>query len=52
VLDAMRAHPLGRDAVCIGHVSANHRGLVLLKTPIGGQRALDLPFSEALPRIC
>lgn len=52
VLAAMRAHPLGRDAVSIGRVTSAHPGVVVLKTPIGGQRALDLPFAEALPRIC
>lgn len=52
VLAAMRAHPLGRDSVCIGRVTSAHPGLVVMKTPIGGQRALDLPFAEALPRIC
>lgn len=52
VLAAMRAHPLGRDAVCIGHVTAEHPGFVILRTPIGGDRVLDLPFGEALPRIC
>lgn len=52
VLAAMRAHPLGRDAVCIGHVTSRHPGLVVLRTPIGGKRVLDLPFAEALPRIC
>jgi hydrogenase expression/formation protein HypE len=51
-LAAMRAHPLGRDAACIGRVSDRHAGTVVLKTPIGGQRILDLPFAEALPRIC
>ncbi len=52
VLGAMRAHPLGRDAVCIGRVTSSHPGVTLVRTPIGGQRALDLPFAEALPRIC
>jgi hydrogenase expression/formation protein HypE len=52
VLAAMRAHPLGRDAVRIGRVTDDHPGTVLLRTPIGGDRILDLPFGEALPRIC
>jgi hydrogenase expression/formation protein HypE len=52
VLAAMRAHPLGRDAVRIGRVTDEHPGTVLLRTPIGGDRILDLPFGEALPRIC
>jgi hydrogenase expression/formation protein HypE len=52
VLAALRGHPLGRDASCIGRVTADHPGTVLLRTPIGGDRILDLPFGEALPRIC
>jgi hydrogenase expression/formation protein HypE len=52
VLDAMRRHPLGRDAARIGRVTADHPGFVVLRTPIGGDRILDLPFGESLPRIC
>lgn len=52
VLEALRAHPLGRDAARIGHVTESHPGFVILKTPVGGERVLDLPFGEALPRIC
>ncbi len=51
-LAAMRGHPLGRDAARIGTVTAEHPGFVALRTPIGGRRILDLPFGEALPRIC
>jgi hydrogenase expression/formation protein HypE len=51
-LAAMRAHPLGRDAARIGTVTAEHPRFVALRTPIGGRRILDLPFGEALPRIC
>ena len=52
VLDAMRSHPLGRSASRIGTVTREHPKFVILKTPIGGDRVLDLPFGEALPRIC
>ncbi|HJW68258.1 MAG TPA: hydrogenase expression/formation protein HypE [Candidatus Binatia bacterium] len=52
VLTALRAHPLGRDAARIGRVTDDHPGMVVLRTPIGGDRILDLPFGEALPRIC
>lgn len=52
VLDAMRSHPLGRDAVRIGSVTTHGDGIVRLRTPIGGQRILDLPYGELLPRIC
>lgn len=51
-LSAMRAHPLGRQAALIGRVTDEHPGLVVLRTPIGGRRILDLPFAEPLPRIC
>ncbi len=52
VLSAMRAHPLGKDACRIGTVTADHPGFVTVRTSIGGERILDLPFGEALPRIC
>jgi hydrogenase expression/formation protein HypE len=51
-LAALRAHPLGHDAAMIGRVTDRHLGEVVLRTPIGGERLLDLPFGEALPRIC
>jgi hydrogenase expression/formation protein HypE len=52
VLEAMRAHPLGRDAERIGSVVAEHPGLVVARTGIGGSRVVDLPAGELLPRIC
>ena len=52
VLEAMRRHPLGREAARIGRVCAEHPGMVIRKTRVGGQSLLDLPFGEALPRIC
>jgi hydrogenase expression/formation protein HypE len=52
VLAALRAHPLGRAAARIGRVTAAHPGVVVMQTAIGGRRILDLPFAEALPRIC
>jgi hydrogenase expression/formation protein HypE len=52
ILAAMRNRPEGREAVRIGAVVAEHPGMVLLRTEIGGTRVIDLPFSEQLPRIC
>lgn len=52
VLEAMRAHPLGAGAVRIGRVVEDRRGMVRVRTTIGGERVLDLPFGEVLPRIC
>jgi hydrogenase expression/formation protein HypE len=52
VLNAMRAHPLGADAVIIGEVVAKDPGLVVMKTAIGGNRIVDMLTGEQLPRIC
>ncbi len=52
VLRRMRTHPLGRDATIIGKVVAEHPGMVLMTTGIGGTRVLDVMFGEQLPRIC
>jgi hydrogenase expression/formation protein HypE len=52
VLQQMRQHELGRDAAIIGEVVADHPGMVLMKTEIGGTRVLDVMFGEQLPRIC
>jgi len=51
-LSALRAHPLGRDAARIGVVTAEHAGMVLARTAIGGRRVVDMPLGELLPRIC
>jgi hydrogenase expression/formation protein HypE len=52
VLDAMRAHPLGRDARVIGEVMEKPKGMAMLRTAIGGERIIDAPTGEDLPRIC
>jgi hydrogenase expression/formation protein HypE len=52
VLQAMRRIPEGRDACRIGRIVAEHAGMVLVKTEVGGSRILDVPFAEQLPRIC
>ena len=52
VLAALRAHPLGKEARRIGTVVAAHPGFVTARTAIGGERIVDLPFGESLPRIC
>lgn len=51
-LEALRAHPLGRDAARIGVATADHPGMVLARTGIGGRRVVDMPMGELLPRIC
>jgi hydrogenase expression/formation protein HypE len=51
-LAALRAHPLGAEAVRIGEVVASHPGYVVLKTAMGGNRIVDLLPGDQLPRIC
>lgn len=52
VLGAMRGHEYGRDAVMIGTVHEKGRGRVVMNTIIGGERIIDLPAGELVPRIC
>jgi hydrogenase expression/formation protein HypE len=51
-LQALRSHPLGRDAARIGAVMAEGAGTVLMTTAVGGRSIVDLPYAEPLPRIC
>ncbi|MFI2435971.1 hydrogenase expression/formation protein HypE [Streptomyces sp. NPDC018693] len=52
VLAAMRAHPQGAGAALIGECVAEHPGMVVASTGLGGTRVVDLPLGEQLPRIC
>jgi len=52
IVKAMRRTDHGAEARLIGKAVAEHRGMVLLNTEVGGTRVLDLPFTEQLPRIC
>jgi hydrogenase expression/formation protein HypE len=51
-LAAMHAHPLGKNAACIGQVVAEHPGMVILRSLVGGERVVTLLTGEQLPRIC
>jgi hydrogenase expression/formation protein HypE len=52
VVQAMRDHPLGREAAVVGEVTEGRPGLVSMKTRIGGWRVVDMLVGEQLPRIC
>jgi hydrogenase expression/formation protein HypE len=52
IVQRMHHNPLARDARVIGSVVAEHPGMVLMETQIGGTRVLDTLFGEQLPRIC
>ena len=51
-LEALRSHPLGRDAAVIGRVVAERPGRVVMNTVFGGRRIVDMLVGEQLPRIC
>lgn len=51
VLDAIRAHPLGRRAAIIGEATAERPGSVIVDTGFG-RRLLGEADGELLPRIC
>ena len=51
-LEALRSHPLGKDAAIVGEVVADHPGLVVLRSRVGGSRVVTLLAGEQLPRIC
>jgi hydrogenase expression/formation protein HypE len=51
-LAAMRAHPLGADAVEIGVIEDEPQRMVVLDTALGGSRIVDLLVGDPLPRIC
>jgi hydrogenase expression/formation protein HypE len=52
VLEAMRSHKYGRDAVVIGEVVPEHPGRVVMQTVLGTTRIVDMLTGEHLPRIC
>lgn len=52
LLEAMRAHPLGREAALVGRVLSERAGQVVARTPFGTRRLLQPLVGDPLPRIC
>jgi hydrogenase expression/formation protein HypE len=52
VLEVLRAHSLGREAALIGHVTAQHKGMLVARTAMGANRVIPTQIGEQLPRIC
>jgi hydrogenase expression/formation protein HypE len=52
VMGVLRSCPLGRDSVVIGRVIDDEPGIVVMETEIGGERIVEIPSGENLPRIC
>ncbi len=51
-LAALHAHRYGHGARVIATVTAEHPGMVVGRTAMGGTRVIDRPLGEQLPRIC
>lgn len=52
VLAILRAHPLGRAAARIGHVTGEHKRMLVARTAMGANRVIPTQIGEQLPRIC
>ncbi|MFC2056303.1 hydrogenase expression/formation protein HypE [Chloroflexota bacterium] len=52
VLAKIRRTQYGHEAAIIGEVVNGHPGRVVIKTPYGSSRILDMLSGELLPRIC
>jgi hydrogenase expression/formation protein HypE len=50
VLMALRSHPYGRDAADIGIVSGGAH--VIMETIAGGERFIEPPIGDPVPRVC
>ncbi|NYT05637.1 MAG: hydrogenase expression/formation protein HypE [Methanomicrobiales archaeon] len=50
VLEALRSHPYGRDAAIIGSVIEGRH--VVMETAIGGERFIEAPIGDPVPRVC
>ena len=53
VVDALKRNPLGANAAIIGRVAESAKtARVILETPIGTRRIVEMPREAGLPRIC
>jgi len=52
LVKVMRKNPLAKDTRIIGEVQKKPKGMILLKTAIGGTRMIEMLSGDQLPRIC
>ena len=52
IVAAMKDHPYGKQAAIIGQVLDQPVGRLVMRTPYGSRRILDVMTSDPLPRIC
>lgn len=50
ILDALQAHKYGKEAAVVGTVSKGAH--VIMETAIGGERFIEPPMGDPVPRVC
>ena len=50
VLEALQAHKYGKDAAVVGRVTKGAH--VIMETAIGGERFIEPPMGDPVPRVC
>jgi hydrogenase expression/formation protein HypE len=50
ILRALRSHQYGHDAAIIGKVVAGAH--VIMETAVGGERFIEPPIGDPVPRVC
>jgi len=50
ILDALHSHKYGKDAAIIGTVTKGAH--VIMETSIGGERFIETPMGDPVPRVC
>jgi len=51
-LEAISKDKYGKDAAIIGEVIGSENNHVLIETAVGGQRILESPIADPVPRVC
>ena len=51
-LEAIKKDKYGKDAAIIGEVIDSENNRVLIETAVGGQRILESPIADPVPRVC
>ncbi len=52
VVAILKRNQQGKDAAIIVEIVAEHKGIPVMQTVVGGERIIRMPLGEELPRIC
>ncbi len=50
ILDALHSHKYGKDAAIVGFVTNGAH--VIMETAVGGERFIEPPMGDPVPRVC